>query len=77
MINILGICEVRWTGAGRIFSGKYTVIYSGGQKHENGAGFILHKEHAKSLKGFWTLSHSLYDKATILAKSPWDTFKKL
>ena len=32
MINTLGICEVRWTGAGKISSGGYTVIYSGGQK---------------------------------------------
>ena len=56
MINILGICEVRWTGAGKISSGKKTVIYSGGQKHENGVGFIMDEEHARSLKGFWTLS---------------------
>ena len=56
MINILGICEVRWTGAGKISSGKYTVIYSGGQVHENGVGFIMEEEHAKSLKSFWTLS---------------------
>ena len=58
MINILGICEVRWTGAGKISSGRYTVIYSGGQKHENGVGgFKLDEEHAQSLKGFWTLSN--------------------
>ena len=60
VINILGICEVRWTGAGKIFSGRYTVIYSGGQKHENGAGFILDEEHARSLKGFWKLSDRVY-----------------
>ena len=52
----VGLCEVRWTGAGKISSGRYTVIYSGGQKHEHGVGFILDEEHAKSLKGFWTLS---------------------
>ena len=56
VINILGICEVRWTGAGKISSGNYAVIYSGGQKHENGVGCILDEEHARSLKGFWTLS---------------------
>ena len=56
VINILGICEVRWAGAGKISSGKYTIIYSGGQKHENGVGFVLDEEHAKSLRGFWTLS---------------------
>ena len=29
-MNILGICEVRWTGVGKISSDKYTVINSGG-----------------------------------------------
>ena len=56
VINILGICEVRCTGAGKISSRRYTVIYSGWQKHENGIGFILDEEHAISLKGFRTLS---------------------
>ena len=56
VINILGICEVRWTGASKISSGEFTVIYSGGQKHENGVGFIMDEDHAKFLKGFWTLS---------------------
>ena len=56
VINIPGICEVSWTGAGKISSGRYTVIYLGGQKHENGVGFTLDEEHVKSLKGFWTLS---------------------
>ena len=54
VINIFGTCEVRWTGAGKISSGRYTVMYSGGQKHEK--GFILDEEHAKSLNGFWKLS---------------------
>ena len=55
-INILRIYEVKWTGAGKISSGKYTVIYSGGQKHEKGVGFILDQELAKFLKDFWALS---------------------
>ena len=56
VINILGTCEVRCTRAGKISSGRYTIIYSGRQKHEHGVGFILDEEHAKTLKGFWTLS---------------------
>ena len=41
-INILGMCEVRWTGAGLITSDEYgpTVIYSGGNKHERGVGIL-------------------------------------
>ena len=55
-INMFGIYEVRWTGAGKISSDKCTVIYSGGQEHEKVVGFILDQERAKFLKGFWALS---------------------
>ena len=44
VISILGICKVRWTGAGKISSDKYTVTYSGGQKYEDGVRLILDKE---------------------------------
>ena len=55
-IHILGMCEVRWTGAGLITSDEYTVIYSGGHKHERGVGILLDEQISKCLIGYWTIS---------------------
>ncbi|GFO36777.1 craniofacial development protein 2-like protein [Plakobranchus ocellatus] len=55
-INILGLSEVRWQGAGVITSGNYKIFYSGGTTHERGVGIILDKEIGKAVKGYWTLS---------------------
>lgn len=44
--------NVRWTGAGQITSDGYSIIYSGGQSHERGIGFITDKDYARSLKGY-------------------------
>ena len=55
-INILGMCEVRWTGAGLITSDEYTVIYSGGHTHERGVGILLDEQRSKCLIGYWTIS---------------------
>ena len=46
-INILGICETRWTGAGKMVSDDTTVIFSCGDKHQQGVGVLLDKEKAK------------------------------
>ena len=50
-VNILGISEMRWKGAGRIPTDKHDLIYSGGSIHERGVGLILDKETSKSIKG--------------------------
>ncbi|GFN91316.1 reverse transcriptase [Plakobranchus ocellatus] len=55
-IDILGLSEVRWQGAGVITSGNYKIFYSGGTTHERGVGIILDKEIGKAVKGYWTLS---------------------
>lgn len=55
-INILGLCEVRWKGSGKITSDDFTIIYSGGAKHEKGVAFIIDKLSARSVKGFWAVS---------------------
>ncbi|GFR83506.1 craniofacial development protein 2-like [Elysia marginata] len=52
-INILGLAEVRWTGAGVFKSGDHTMVYSGGNEHERGVGILLDAEHSKSLQGYW------------------------
>ena len=40
-INILGISEVRWKGAGVINTDQHKLIYSGGNNHARGVGAIL------------------------------------
>ncbi|XP_037784698.1 craniofacial development protein 2-like [Penaeus monodon] len=55
-VNILGICETKWTGSGEFNSDNFRVLYSGGVKHERGVAMILGRESAKSLLGWWALS---------------------
>ena len=50
------MCEVRWTGAGLITSDEYTVIYSGGHKHERGVGILLDEQRSKCMIGYCTIS---------------------
>jgi len=58
-INILGLAEVRWTGAGILTSDGYTIVYSGGNVHERGVGIILDSEYSKALKGYWPVNDRL------------------
>ena len=46
-LNILGLAEVRWKGAGSIKVGSKTLIYSGGDNHERGVGILLHQTTTK------------------------------
>ncbi|GFR73217.1 craniofacial development protein 2-like [Elysia marginata] len=55
-INIMGISEVRWKGAGVINSDSHKLIYSGGNDHDRGVGFILDRQTSLSLKGYWAVS---------------------
>jgi endonuclease/exonuclease/phosphatase family metal-dependent hydrolase len=53
-LDILGISESRWTGAGRMrLTSGQTVIYSGEQDHEKGVAIIISKQGMKSLME-WT-----------------------
>ena len=52
----MGISEVRWKGAGVINSDSHKLIYSGGNDHERGVGFILDRQTSLSLKGYWAVS---------------------
>ncbi|GFN95512.1 craniofacial development protein 2 [Plakobranchus ocellatus] len=51
-LNILGLAEVRWTGAGSMKLGSKILIYSGGHTHERGGGILFDVTTAKSL-GKW------------------------
>ena len=53
---VRGLSEVRWTNIGQMAADGHMVIHSGGQHHVRGAGVILDKNYAQSLKGFWALS---------------------
>ncbi|GFO16281.1 craniofacial development protein 2-like [Plakobranchus ocellatus] len=55
-LNILGLSEVRWKGAGKITSGGHEIIYSGGTESEKGVGIIVEQTISKAIKGYWALS---------------------
>ena len=55
-LHILGICESRWTDAGSIVDGEFTVTYSGGQSHERGVAIITDKTTSKCIQGSWPIS---------------------
>ena len=40
-IDIMGILEARYTGEGIEPLGSYNFIFSGGEQHENGVGFLM------------------------------------
>ena len=55
-INLLGLCEVRWTGAGKVVTNNTTLVYSGGGKHEYGVGVLVGKEFSSCLLAYWAIS---------------------
>eukprot|EP00112_Aurelia_sp_Birch-Aquarium-sp1_P019413 Seg48.2 transcript_id=Seg48.2/GoldUCD/mRNA.D3Y31 product="Craniofacial development protein 2" protein_id=Seg48.2/GoldUCD/D3Y31 len=55
-LDVLGISETRWTGSGKIKEGDFTIVYSGGEKHQYGVGCFLSKKVANSMIGFWPIS---------------------
>ena len=52
-IDVLGLSEVRWTNTGSFDKQGYHIIWSGGQKHEHGVGFILNSKSKKLYKVIW------------------------
>ena len=55
-INILGVCEVRWTQSGKLASEGTTFMYSGGIEHKHRVGIFLEEETAKCVSEFWCIS---------------------
>lgn len=55
-LDILGLCETRWTGCGIVHKKDHTMMYAGGDGHVRGVGIILKKKLMRSVKGFWTVS---------------------
>ena len=52
-IDILGVCEIKWTGADDYWSDGYRVIYSGDDRRIAGVGIILKKEWGRRVKSVW------------------------
>ena len=69
-VNILGLSEVRWKGAGEFESDGYKVIYSGEDKHERGVGIILDPDTKKYVKSVWNDSDRIL--LAILSGKPFD-----
>ena len=40
-IDVLGMAEIRYTGEGVVRQDGYTYIYSGGEEHQHGVGFLI------------------------------------
>ena len=59
-INILGLSEVRWQGAGKITSDEFTIVHSGGDSHQRGVGILIDSEYSKVLKGFWRVNDRVF-----------------
>ena len=55
--DILGIAETRYTGEGKVRLDGYTFIYSGGNEHQHGVGFLVKSSVEKSILGYWPLSN--------------------
>ena len=55
-IDIMGMSEVRWPGAGSIEKNGARMIYSGGEKAERGVGIILSRRVKRSLVSHWCVS---------------------
>ncbi|GFO43223.1 craniofacial development protein 2-like protein [Plakobranchus ocellatus] len=66
-LNILGLAEERWKGAGSTKLGSKTLIYSGGHTLERGVGILLDVTTAKSL-GSWCLISERVVVAKLIAK---------
>ena len=48
-MNEVCLSKVWWPGKGKIVSGNYTMIYSGGVKFEKGVAVVLRNDNVKSL----------------------------
>jgi len=58
-LHILGLAEMRWPDSGQFVSEDVTVLYSGGDKHEQGVGILTSREAAKGMIGWEPVSESI------------------
>ena len=55
-IDILGMGEVRWPGAGCIDTEEGKLIYSGGNEAQRGVGVLMSRPVARCMIGYWAIS---------------------
>jgi len=55
-MDITAIQELRWTSSGSLKSPGNTLLYSGGDKHECGVGFIMRDNVATNIVRFQPIS---------------------
>ena len=55
-IDIIGISETRYKEEGTIRLDGYTFVYSGGNEHQHGVGFLVKSSVEKCILGFWPVS---------------------
>ena len=55
-VNVMEMCETRWTNCGSFVSDGYTVMFSGGDKHKKGVAFLVSASVTKCIIGFWPVS---------------------
>jgi len=55
-MDITAIQEVRWTNSGTLKSQGNTILYSGGDKHEHGVGFVISDNVATNIVRFQPIS---------------------
>ena len=71
-VDIMGVCEVRWTGAGTVdLDDGGCMIYSGGTAHAHGVGVMLTETAARSLAGYYAVSERVL--LVRLKGKPFDT----
>ncbi|GFN86026.1 craniofacial development protein 2-like [Plakobranchus ocellatus] len=67
-LNILGLAEVRWKGAGSMKLGSKSLIYSGGLRYERGVDIFFDVTRAKNLESWCPISDRVVV-AKLIAKS--------
>ena len=56
-LDVLGLSETRYIKEGTVHLDGYTFIYSGGEEHQHGVGFMVKSSVEKSVLGFWPVSN--------------------
>jgi len=70
-LDITAVQEVRWDGSGSLKANGFTILYSGGEKHERGVGFIIKNTLLSNIVKFGRLQENQpWIKYTSLNKLP-------
>ena len=55
-MDVVGLSEGRWTDSGMIDKGDHSMVFSGGQKHQNGVGILMTKKMASYVQRYIPVS---------------------